>query len=118
MGHLTLREALASDQLEAFVRQEEALGVELANGSDFERALALLMAQRRSKLPEDGLSFQVDEREGDLIVTSGDFCAIYFRPSDQPQLILRRRTQTDDHELLAQAWQAANDKARELGWIV
>ena len=25
---------------------------------------------------------------------------------------------TDDHELLVQAWQAANDKARELGWIV
>ena len=40
--HVTLREALASDQLEAFVRQEEALGVELAKGSDFERALALL----------------------------------------------------------------------------
>jgi len=24
----------------------------------------------------------------------------------------------DDLELLARAWQAANDKARELGWIV
>ena len=117
MGHLTLREALASNQLEAFVRQEEARGVELAHGSDLERALALLIAQRRSKLLQDGLSFQVDEREGDLIVTSGDFCAIYFKPSDQPQLILRRRTQTDDHEVLALAWQAANDKARELGWI-
>ena len=44
---LTLREALASDQLEDFVRQEEARGVELANGSDLERALALLITQRR-----------------------------------------------------------------------
>ena len=44
---LTLREALASDRLEDFVRQEEARGVELANGSDLERALALLITQRR-----------------------------------------------------------------------
>ncbi|MGB0055381.1 MAG: hypothetical protein WBQ20_01195 [Methyloceanibacter sp.] len=47
--HVTLREALASDQLEAFVRQEEALGVELAKGSDFGRALALLITQRLTK---------------------------------------------------------------------
>ena len=46
---LTLREALASDRLEDFVRQEEARGVELAYGSDLERALALLITQRRSE---------------------------------------------------------------------
>jgi hypothetical protein len=46
--HLTLREALASDRLEDFVRQEEARGVE-PNGSDLERALALLITQRRSE---------------------------------------------------------------------
>ena len=45
-----MREALASDRLEDFVRQEEARGVELANGSDLERALALLITQRRSKI--------------------------------------------------------------------
>ena len=51
MGHarLTLREALASHRLEDFVRQEEARGGELANGSDLERALALLITQRRSE---------------------------------------------------------------------
>ena len=51
MGYrrLTLREALASDRLEDFVQQEEALGVGLANGSDLERALALLITQRRSE---------------------------------------------------------------------
>ena len=51
MGYrrLTLREALASDRLEDFIQQEEALGVELANGSDLERALALLITQRRSE---------------------------------------------------------------------
>jgi hypothetical protein len=47
--YVTLRAALASDQLEAFVRQEEALGVELTKGSDFERALALLVTQRLTK---------------------------------------------------------------------
>jgi hypothetical protein len=36
----------------------------------------------------------------------------------EPQLKLRRRTDTNDHALLARSWQAANDKARELGWIV
>ena len=51
MGYrrLTLREALASDRLDDFVRQEEARGVELADGSDLERALALLITQRRSE---------------------------------------------------------------------
>jgi hypothetical protein len=44
---LTLREALASDRLEVFVRQEASRGVELARGSDLERALALLVTQRR-----------------------------------------------------------------------
>ena len=43
---LTLREALASDQLEDFVQQEEARGAELAKGSA-ERALALLVTTRR-----------------------------------------------------------------------
>jgi hypothetical protein len=43
---LTLREALAEDRLADFVRQEEDRGVELANGSEFERALALLITKR------------------------------------------------------------------------
>ena len=33
-------------------------------------------------------------------------------------LILRERTKTDDEALVAEAFQAAIDKARELGWIV
>jgi hypothetical protein len=43
-----LREALASDRLADFVRQAEDRGVELARGSELERALALLVTQRRS----------------------------------------------------------------------
>jgi hypothetical protein len=44
---LTLREALAENRLADFVRQEEDRGVELTNGSEFERALALLITNRR-----------------------------------------------------------------------
>jgi hypothetical protein len=44
---LTLREALAAGRLDDFVRQEEARGVELVNGSELERALALLITQHR-----------------------------------------------------------------------
>jgi hypothetical protein len=46
---LTLREALASNQLEAFVQQQQARGVEFAKGSELERALALLITQRRTE---------------------------------------------------------------------
>ena len=61
--------------------------------------------------------FVVVVQDGDIIVSVSGFYAVYFKPSNHPQLILRRRSDTDDHELLAQAWPAANDKARELGWI-
>ena len=46
MRHLSLREALASDQLDAFVREQEKVGAELASGSELERGLALLTVQR------------------------------------------------------------------------
>ena len=57
-------------------------------------------------------------QDGDIVVSVAGFCAVYYKPSNHPQLILRRRSDSDDHTLLAQAWRAANDKARELGWIV
>ena len=56
-------------------------------------------------------------REGEIVVSlpGDEFCAVYHKPNNQPQLILKRRTQTDDHVVLARAWKLANDKARELG---
>ena len=54
----------------------------------------------------------------EIIVRTLGFFAAYTKPSNAPQLILRHRTETDNQELLAQAWHAANHKARELGWIV
>ena len=57
--------------------------------------------------------------QGDEIVVTSEtgFRAAYCKRPNFPQLKVRRRTDTDDHELLAQAWQTANAKARELGWI-
>lgn len=46
MGHLTLREALASHRLDDFVREQQDDGAELATGSDLERGLALLITHR------------------------------------------------------------------------
>ena len=63
-----------------------------------------------------GIRFDVRVQGG--TASLADFCAIYVKPSDQAQLILRRRTETVDHDLLALAWQTAKEKARELGWIV
>ena len=62
--------------------------------------------------------FQIEVLGGNLIVTTAGFCAVYYKPMDQPQLILRLRRKSDDYELLAKAWHAANRKAQGLGWIV
>jgi hypothetical protein len=65
-------------------------------------------------------TFEVMVQGGDIIVTLSKcgFRAVYYKPAGQPQLILRERTKTDDNDVMAQAWQAANAKARKLGWIV
>ena len=61
------------------------------------------------------------EAKGDLLIVSeptSDFVAIYAKPNERPRLTLMRRTPTADNVLLADAFQAAVSKARELGWIV
>ena len=61
------------------------------------------------------------EAKGDLLIVSeptSDFVAIYAKPNERPRLTLMRRTPTTDNVLLADAFQAAVNKARELGWIV
>jgi hypothetical protein len=61
---------------------------------------------------------RVEVRDRDIIATVGNFRAVYYKPANQPQLILRERSRSDNHELMAKAWKAASDKERELGWIV
>ena len=70
--------------------------------------------------PMPEVSFTIEVHGGAITVMSSDpkFCATYYKPSDVPHLCLRHRTYTEDRELLAQAFQAAVSKARELGWIV
>ena len=61
---------------------------------------------------------RIEVQGRDIIVTYGAFSAVCYKPIGRPQLIMRHRTRTDDYELMAEAWKAASDKARELGWIV
>jgi hypothetical protein len=49
----------------------------------------------------------------------------YYKPKNSPQLLAKRIASKDDplvamrlSEFLAAAWRLANNKARELGWIV
>ena len=57
-------------------------------------------------------------QDDEIIVTSETgFRAEYWKRPNHPQLKVRRCTDTEDQELLAKAWKAANAKARELGWI-
>ena len=64
--------------------------------------------------------FIIEVREGNLLVRllNGKFTATYYKPPGRPNLVLRERTKTDDEALVAEAFQAAVAKARELGWIV
>ena len=50
--------------------------------------------------PSDHVTVVV--QDGDIVVSVAGFCAVYYKPNNQPQLILRRRSETDDHTLLAQ----------------
>jgi len=66
------------------------------------------------------LGWQLGNRLLDIIVSHplSGLMAIYYKPANEPQLILRRCTETNDYELLARVWEAANAKARALSWIV
>jgi hypothetical protein len=66
-------------------------------------------------------------KRGDIIVTAPgtSYTVTYYKPKDSPQLLAKRIASADDprvamtlSEFLAEAWRLANNKARELGWIV
>jgi hypothetical protein len=73
---------------------------------------------RYGELSLEALDFFVTVQGDEIIVKTLGFYAAYGKPTDEPHLILRQRTNTDDDELLIQGWHAAMNKARELGWIV
>ena len=87
-----------------------------------EAAQALLLARCfvEEGVPLTDQKLQVEVR-GDLIIVTHpptQFFAIYAKPNNRSELVLKRRTDTGDNNLLVQVWRAANTKARELGWIV
>jgi len=65
--------------------------------------------------------------DGDIVITlpGSSYTVTYYKPKNSPQLLAKRIATRDDpqvamrlSEFLAGAWQLANKKARELGWIV
>jgi hypothetical protein len=64
-------------------------------------------------------SLHTEVRGDEIIVTQrgSNFRAVYYKLPNEPQLIAKG-TPSGNYKFLARAWQAANDKARELGWIV
>ena len=63
-------------------------------------------------------SLRVEVSGDEIIVTQrgSKFRVVYRKSDDQPQLLVKG-TPNGNYNFLARAWQAANDKARELGWI-
>ena len=71
--------------------------------------------------------FQIEVRGDEIIVTlpGTNYTVTYYKPANSPQLLGKDFPMKDDNrapmtqaEFLRLAWRAANDKARELGWIV
>ena len=72
-------------------------------------------------------SFHIEVVDDEIIVTLPDttYSVTYFKRANSPQLLARNISHTDDlrtpmtlSDFLSRAWRVANDKARELGWIV
>jgi hypothetical protein len=70
---------------------------------------------------------RVEVVDDEIIVTLPGwyYSVTYFKLERAPQLLAKNMSERDDprapmtvSEFLAKAWKAANDKARELGWIV
>jgi hypothetical protein len=60
-----------------------------------------------------------------VILPATSYGVTYYKPANSPQLLAKNFLSKNDSrapitqaEFLARAWQVANDKARELGWIV
>ena len=70
---------------------------------------------------------RIDVVDDEIIVAlpGTSYSGTYYKLPNSPQLLAKRIANKDDprvpmtlSEFLARAWRIANDKARELGWIV
>src|SRR6476619_3879695 len=82
---------------------------------------------RRSRTTEFWGTLRVDVLDDEIVVSlPGTSCKVtYFKRPNSPQLLAKNISQSDDFRtpvrlsnFLARAWHTANDKTRELGWIV
>jgi hypothetical protein len=89
--------------------------------------LPLSPVRLRTTMTSSDPSLRVQVVDDEIIVTRpGSYYSVtYYKPEKSPQLLAKRMPDTDDlripmtaSEFLAEAWKLANDKARELGWIV
>jgi predicted alpha/beta hydrolase family esterase len=75
--------------------------------------------------PSEPLRVEVLGDEIIVILPATSYGVTYFKPANSPQLLAKDFHSKNDSsapithaEFIAKAWQAANEKARELGWIV
>ena len=70
---------------------------------------------------------RIDAVDNEIVVTlpGTSYSVTYYKLPNSPQLLAKRIANQDDprvpitlSEFLARAWRIANDKAREMGWIV
>jgi hypothetical protein len=70
---------------------------------------------------------RIDVVDDEIIVSlpGTSYSVTYFKRANSPQLLARNISHSDDlrtpvklSDFLSRAWRVANDKARELGWIV
>ena len=71
------------------------------------------------------LRIQVQGGESIVAALDTDYVVTYHKPANSPQLLAKSYPRKEDRrvsmtlaEFLTAAWKLANDKARELGWIV
>ena len=75
-----------------------------------------------------GLSdIQLEVWDDEIIVSlpGTDYAVTYYKPANSPQLLAKNfphnddgRTELKQADFLARAWRLANEKARELRWIL
>jgi hypothetical protein len=76
---------------------------------------------RPKMTPFGGLVIEANIR---VSLAGSNYAVTYHKPRNSPQLMARSLPVNEDRnasmtqgEFLAIAWRAANDKAREMGWI-
>jgi len=79
------------------------------------------------QMEPDLTHFQIEVWDDEIIVSlpGTSYAVTYYKPANSPQLLAKdfpydddRRTGLTQAEFLARAWRLANDKARELRWVM